>query len=241
MTFFNFLASHEGVGLRAAHGFLDESEIKALAERAEAHGGFITYRHDAKGCRGPDELNINFFDALSNPTDAAESSSTQVRRFIAAHAIMLSLAGLPGIYFHSLFGSRGDIAAAVTSGIPRRINRQKLKRAQLENELENPLSLRSQVYFLFTELLRKRRGHPAFHPCGRQEVLSCDERVFALLRVSPDGGRQALCLHNVSDQPVQLTIQLAADETGCSQREPLIPGGRLFVRLPPYDVHWIMD
>ena len=241
VTFFNFLASHEGIGLSAARDLLDESEIKGLVERAEAHGGFITYGHNVDGFRSPSELNINFFDALSNPTDTGESIFTQARRFIAAHAIMLSMAGVPGIYFHSLFGSRGDIAAAVTSGIPRRINRQKLKRASLENELENPLSLRSQVYFLFTELLRKRRSHPAFHPCGRQRVLSCDDRVFALHRFSPDGERQALCLHNVSNQPVQLTIHLADDELGGSGREPLIPGRKLSVRLPPYEVHWIMD
>ena len=241
VAFFNFLASHEGIGLSAVRGILDESEIQALVARAEAHGGFITYSHNSGNGRRPSELNINFFDALSNPTEAVESSFTQARRFIAAHAIMLSLAGLPGIYFHSLFGSRGDIAAAVTSSIPRRINRQKLKRSQLEHELENPISLRSQVYFPFTELLRKRRSHPAFHPCGRQRVLSCDDRVFALLRVSPDGERQALCLHNVSNQAVQLTIELADDEMGRSGKEPLIPGRKLSVRLPPYEVHWIMD
>src|SRR5262245_32114813 len=39
VTFFNFLASHEGIGLRAAGDFLDESEINALVERAQAHGG----------------------------------------------------------------------------------------------------------------------------------------------------------------------------------------------------------
>jgi hypothetical protein len=43
-------------------------------------------------------------------------------------AVKLCLQGVPAIYFHSLFGSRGDRLGAESRGIKRRINREKLER-----------------------------------------------------------------------------------------------------------------
>jgi hypothetical protein len=53
---------------------------------------------------------------LSWNTAATEPAELQVRRFLVAHAIMFALVGVPGIYFHSLFGSRNDRAGADASG-----------------------------------------------------------------------------------------------------------------------------
>jgi sucrose phosphorylase len=117
---------------------------------------------------------------------------------------MLSLQGVPGIYFHSLFGSRGDRTGAVTSGIHRRINRQKLQRPDLERELSMPATLRARVFGGFRDLLALRRAHRAFAPNAPQRVLNLDARVFAVLRESADGNDRVLCLHNVSGQPVQI-------------------------------------
>ena len=108
-TFFNFLASHDGIGLNPARGILPPAEIDFLVERCQAHGGFINYKHNADGSKSPYEMNIVYFDAVNDPA-AGESLETQVNRFMVAQAIMLSLAGVPGIYFHSLFGSRNDRA-----------------------------------------------------------------------------------------------------------------------------------
>ena len=125
VTFFNFLASHDGIGLNPARGILSDAEIDALVRRTLAHGGFISYKDMPDGSQAPYEMNINYLDALSNPA-ASEPAELAARKFLTAHAIMLSLQGVPGIYFHSLFGSRGDRAGAEASGIPRRINREKL-------------------------------------------------------------------------------------------------------------------
>ena len=201
-TFFNFLASHDGIGVNPVRGILGEDEIDALVRLAPAHGGYVSRKHDPEGTSSPYELNVNYFDALSDPA-AGEPEETGIRRFVAAHAIMLAMPGVPGIYFHSLFGSRGDRAGAETSGIPRRINRQKLARAGLESELADPSSRRARVLFELKTLLRQRQASPAFHPAGRCQVLATDPRVFALRRSSPDGAATALCLHNVSADTVR--------------------------------------
>jgi len=203
VTWFNFLASHDGVGVNPARGILSEAEIEALVARALAHGGFVSYKRNPDGSESPYEMNINYLDALSNPA-IGEPDELAAKKFLTAQAIMLSLQGVPGIYFHSLFGSRGDRAGAVTSGINRRINRQKFNRADLERELDDHTSLRARVFHGFRELLALRRAHGAFAPAAPQRVLNLDPRVFAVLRESVDGHDRVLCLHNVSGQAIQV-------------------------------------
>ncbi len=206
VTFFNFLASHDGIGLKPARGILSDAEIDALVTRTLEHGGFISYKDMPDGSRMPYEMNINYLDALSNPAEN-EPVEVAARRFLTAHAILLSLQGMPGIYFHSMFGSRGDPAGAVGSGIPRRINREKLNRARLEAELRDSDSLRARVLAGHRELLRIRQQHTAFGPAAPQSVLRFDSRVLALLRQSRDGTDTVLCLQNVSHESVPVHLQ----------------------------------
>jgi len=199
-TFFNFLASHDGIGVNPARGILSEGEIDAMIERTARHGGLVSYKNEAGGAQIPYELNINYFDALSDP-GADESLDTQVDRFMTAQAIMLALVGVPGIYFHSLFGSRSWRAGVESTGRNRTINRQKFDLAAFESELADEASLRYQVFRRYAQLLRARSASSAFHPHGEQKILDHGEAVFALLRVSPARNRRVLCLHNVSDRP----------------------------------------
>ena len=101
------------------------------------HGGLVSYKHNADGSQSPYEMNINYFDALSsnssNRQEIEIDLDLQVNRFIAAQAIMLSLLGVPGIYFHSLFGSRGWIEGVKQTGRNRTINREKLQFDKLQN------------------------------------------------------------------------------------------------------------
>jgi sucrose phosphorylase len=225
VTYFNFLASHDGIGLNPARGILNDAEIGALVQRTLEHGGLISYKDTPDGSRSPYEMNINYLDALSNPA-ASESVELAARKFLAAHAILLSLQGVPGIYFHSMFGSRGDRAGAESSGLPRRVNRQKLEREELEAELASPVSLRGQVFGGCRRDLQMRGRHAAFHPRGEQEVLAIDPRVFAVRRISPDGADRVLCLHNVSEETVPVP---AASRGGVGK----------ISRLSPYQVLWV--
>jgi glycosidase len=222
-TFFNFLSSHDGIGMNPARGILSQAEIDALVQRATDHGGFVSYKHNSDGSKSPYELNITYFDVLSNPA-AGEPEETQIQRFLVAHAIMFALSGVPGIYFHSLFGSRNDRPGAETSGIPRRINRQKLSRAELEAALARPDSLRLRVFTGLRKLLQQRRGNPAFAPGATQRLLELDSRIFALERISTSGRNRVLCLQNVANEPVSVgpTAKLKSAIT-----------------LAPYEVRWI--
>ncbi|MCK6539770.1 MAG: sugar phosphorylase [Anaerolineales bacterium] len=233
-TFFNFLASHDGIGLNPARGILSSADIDALVAQTLAHGGLISYKHNADGSTSPYEMNINYFDALSNP-NGDEPLDWQVNRFMAAQAIMLSLVGVPGIYFHSLFGSRNWREGVEMTKHNRTINRQKFTRAELESELADPASLRSKVFTRYRRLLAARSSTPAFDPHGAQQTLDVDKRVFAVLRTSPDESRQVLCLQNVTMEEIQ--IQNPLKKAARDLLTNRLHNGSL--SLKPYQSSWL--
>lgn len=198
-TFFNFLASHDGIGLNPVRGILSDADIDAMVARTQTLGGLISHKNNPNGTTSPYELNINYFDALSDPS-GAESVEIQVARFIAAQATMLSFIGVPGIYFHSLFGSRGWTEGVKQTGQNRTINREKCNLQSLERELADPVSRRHAVFRRYAQLLRVRAAHSAFHPNGRMQVLEAGSSIFAVERVAPDDREHVLCFQNVSNQ-----------------------------------------
>ncbi|MBM4429066.1 MAG: hypothetical protein FJ026_01790, partial [Chloroflexi bacterium] len=244
-AFFNFTASHDGIGLLPARGQLTEAQIQALIDTTLAHGGRVSWRSNADGSRSVYELNISYFDALSNPT-GGEPLALQVSRFMCSQAIMLALAGLPAVYVHSLLGSRSWHEGVARSGHNRTINRQKLDLTRLQEELADPTSLRHQVYQAYRRLLLARAGEAAFHPVGGQQVLSLGDGVFALLRTSPTSDSRLLCLHNVSAvaQSLQVETGSLGLDSGSARdlltaEESAIASGLLSLDLPPYAVRWL--
>ena len=248
VTFFNFLASHDGIGLNPARGILHPADIDALVEKTLEHGGLVSYKHNSDGTQSPYEMNINYFDALSNPqsvlqsalpppssAEGAESLDLQVSRFIAAQAIMLSLVGVPGIYFHSLFGSRGWLDGVTQTGRNRTINREKCDLTSLQRELADPQSLRARVFVRFYQLLSARSNSPAFDPHGTQKILDLHPSIFALERVSPNGTERVLCLHNVSLQKISLATDHGSG-TDLFTSQPLDVSQ---ISIDPYQILWI--
>ena len=241
VTFFNFLASHDGIGLMPTKGILDKTAVSAMAARVEALGGYVSYKSNGDGSKNAYELNINYLDALGDPTNPDESLETIASRFLASQAIMLALRGVPGIYFHSLFGSRGWREGAEENGRARTINRQKLNRADMEQELTDPASLRYRVYNGYTNLLQCRAEHAAFHPNGQQEILDLHHAVFAVRRISPDGETSILCLQNVSDETITLDLVIEQSLTDLLDGQVYEgKNGRLRLELRPYGVYWLV-
>ena len=220
-TFFNFLASHDGIGLNPARGILTNADIDSLVNKVIEHGGLISYKHNADGTQSPYEMNINYFDALSNP-NGNEPLELQVSRFIAAQSIMLSIIGVPGVYFHSLFGSRGWLEGVRQTGRNRTINREKLQFNELKKQLADENSLRSKVFTKYSELLKTRSTSPAFDPHGTQKIMDLHPSVFAAERTSPDGNARVLCLHNVSQKSVSFSMKDGSD-----------------IILQPYEILWL--
>jgi sucrose phosphorylase len=241
VTFFNFLASHDGIGLNPLRGLVPEAEIEEVVSRTKSHGGLVSYKNDVDGTQRPYELNINFFDALNDP-NADESMDLQVDRFVTAHAILFAMKGVPGIYFHSLVGSRSWLEGVKNSGHNRTINRKKFQWEELINIISDPDSRQARVFFRLRHLLKIRQRHTAFNPHSLQRVIECAPDVFCILRSSPDGLDHVLCLQNISGNPVSLTNLLLPVEILPNPRN-LINGKMVesngLLSIEPYHTLWL--
>jgi glucosylglycerate phosphorylase len=248
-TFFNFEASHDGVGVVPARGILTEAEVQVLADMVIAHGGQVSYKTNPDGSESPYELNGTLFDILSNPADTSEPWEQKRDRFLCSQAIMLALAGVPGIYVHSLFGSRNDHAGYARSGWKRDLNHERLTLSEIEGRLADSRSETARVFAGYRQLLQARRSAAAFHPAAPQRVLDLGPGLFALQRgPAEDGSDQTvLALHNVTarSQTVNLAEALASLHLPSAvPLRDLITGAAVEDRatsltLPPYRVVWL--
>jgi sucrose phosphorylase len=226
--FFNFLASHDGIGINPARGILSDNEIYALVNVCLERGGHVSLKRNPDASESPYELNINYLDALSAP---GEPEALSLRKFITAHALMFSLQGVPGIYFHSLFGSRGDRRGAEESGIKRRINRQKLSLADLESELSSTDSRRRKILTGIVSLLKQRSTNACFSPWSGQSILQGPPACFAVLRQASETREAMLCLHNVGASSLSTNFDSELQGLHLSK-----PGD---VALAAYETKWI--
>jgi hypothetical protein len=245
-TFLNFLASHDGIGLNPVRGILPESEIEALAREIEVRGGLVSKKTNVDGTQSTYELNINYFDALSG-AGPDEDEAARVRRCVTAHAILLAFRGVPAIYFHSLFGSRGWPAGAMQSGSNRSINREKLQRSALQRELADAGSRRAQVFQGLSRLLKIRAGNACFSPDASQRILDCSSGAFALMREAAGANRSTLCIHNVSPERQLVRVDVSGTSLAAPEVQELLSGrkmrgGRnLSLDLEPYESAWITN
>lgn len=205
-TFFNFTASHDGIGVRPITAILSDEQIGHLVAETERHGGFVSYRSMPDGSQSPYELNITYFDAITDPAISEANPDLAVRRFLVSQAIALAFMGMPAIYFHSLVGSRNDLAGVQETGQKRSINRAKLDFARTAEELEDSDSLRAKVLRSMLELIRLRAGNAAFHPLASQIIHHLHPGVFALERLARNGADRVIALHNVTEDPVRVSL-----------------------------------
>lgn len=244
-TFFNFLASHDGIGMMPVKNLLSKEDLEEAVRRTKELGGFISSKSNEDRSQSPYELNINYLDALGDPNSPNEDLSLIANRFLASQAIMLSLRGVPGIYFHSLFGSCNWCEGVEETGRYRTINRQKLHVNDLEADLSDPDTLAARVYNGYAQLLKVRREHPAFHPQGGQQILSIHENVFVVLRTALDERETILCLINVTDRTQTLLIDPEKWEMPNIGGSYDLLEGKEFrdlgeIRLAPYQIYWML-
>lgn len=190
----NFLSSHDGIGVTPARGILPPEELDRLASAVRDRGGVVSERATPGG-PVPYELNTTFFDALVDPTCPADR---RIRAFLSCHALMLSLAGLPALWFHSLVGSRNWKEGPALTGSKRSIHRERLDAELLDRELDDPASERHRVFRGLLRLLAARACRQAFDPDSPQRILDLGNPLFALVRGT--GPASVLAVVNVSDR-----------------------------------------
>ncbi|STI18095.1 sucrose phosphorylase [Escherichia coli] len=121
-TWFNFLASHDGIGLNPLRGLLPESEILELVEALQQEGALVNWKNNPDGTRSPYEINVTYMDALSRRESSDEE---RCARFILAPCDFVKFPRCASEYIQSILGSRNDYAGVEKLGYNRAINRKK--------------------------------------------------------------------------------------------------------------------
>ena len=242
-AFFNFLDSHDGIGILGAKGFLSDAQIDALCDSVRRGGGFVSMTSTGNGEETPYELNTTWFSAL-HPPGVDEPEVRQEERFMASRAVALVLRGVPGIYMLSMFASKNDLEAVSRDGVKRSINRSRLYEDKILEMFLDRNSTERHISERFMSLLEARVNEAAFHPNAPQEVLDLGSKVFCVKRTSVDGASQVLCIINVANEAVTVDVPLAeigmtgdlrdllcADEGAVQFNPPSL-------ELKPYQVSW---
>ena len=232
-TWFNFLASHDGIGLNPLRGILPESEILSLVEKLQQEVALVNWKNNPDGTRSPYEINVTYLDALSSQDSPDDE---RIARFILAHAVLLSFPGVPAVYIQSILGSRNDYEGVERLGYNRAINRKKYTAGQVDLELNNKQSIRHKIYSRLSEFIAIRRGERAFHPDAKAMFESLDEQILKIVRVADNGERITALFnfsHNVHTvyEKVLSGVELLSGQA--------IDGTEL--TLNPWQVMWIKE
>ena len=242
-AYFNFIASHDGIGLRPAEGLLEEEELQILIDTMQAFGGKVSMRALDDGQNKPYEINIALFDALKGTTKGEDHLG--IERFVCAHAIMFALEGIPGLYIHSLLGTRNDYLKLEHTQHNRSINRHRWDVEALEAALDDPQTSHAEVFKRLSHLLQIRTQQAAFHPNAVQFTLHLGDCLFGFWRQSMDRKQSIFCIYNISDSDQVLNlaeVNLIELDTWCdliSGRE--IQDTRAAVTLAPYEGLWLSN
>ena len=233
-TFFNFTASHDGIGVRPLEGIVESKELDKIVSVVKENGGDVSYKDNPDGSKSPYELNITYVDALLDK----KNKKSHADRFIASQVVALSLPGMPAIYIHSLLGTRNWQDGVEKTKRARTINRKKLVANEIEKQLSDKKSFCSRIFYPYMKLLEIRRKQPAFHPNAFFEILELDSRVFCIKRYS---SKQIIfSMINFSNENVTVTLRgnVPTFMLDLKTGKQIVTNG---VKLKPYKYVWFCD
>lgn len=243
-TLLNFTASHDGIGVRPLQGLLADEELDWIVGQVQERGGRVSMRRMSDGSDKPYELNITYFSALSDP----ESTDLGVARFLCSQAIALAFRGMPAVYFHSLVATPNWQEGVEELGHNRAINRRKYDIEELDGRLDEKGSVPNRVFERYTQMLKRRSAHAAFHPTAEQRVRDLGAAFFAFERTSTDANERLYCVFNLTAQEQRVSaseIEPSLGQSGTALQDVLAGrelkvGKQRILAFAPYQAMWIL-
>ena len=243
-AYLNFIASHDGIGMRPAEGLLSDDEISKMLERLKKNGSQFSMRKLSSNEDKVYEANISLFSALQF-TDIDKEGNFVLERFIASHCIILAIEGVPAFYFNSFFATKNDDKSYLNSEVKRDLNRHKWDYSNLEAMLKDKNSVENICYELLKKLISIRKVQPAFHPNATQFTLNLNKNIFSVWRQSRDRRQSIFAITNVTSKKIDLNtnmINLIDDEQWYDLLKPEISfKDEQKIKLDPYQTIWITN
>ena len=197
--YLNFIASHDGIGIRPTEGILNEKTLSSFLKRLKKNGSKFSYRKVQNKSKKVYEANITVFDALRK-SDFDPKGLFFLERYVSAHAIMISFEGIPAVYFNSLFGKSNDEAKYIITGNNRDVNRYKWNFNNITTKLRDKKSKQSIFYRNIGALLEIKRKQKAFHPNASRFNINLGSKIFCFKRISKDKKQSIICMTNLSSK-----------------------------------------
>ena len=197
--YLNFIASHDGIGIRPTEGILNEKTLSSFLKRLKKNGSKFSYRKVQNKSKKVYEANITVFDALRK-SDFDPKGLFFLERYVSAHAIMISFEGIPAVYFNSLFGKSNDEAKYIITGNNRDVNRYKWNFNNITTKLRDKKSKQSIFYRNIGALLEIKRKQKAFHPNASRININLGPKIFCFKRISKDKKQSIICMTNLSSK-----------------------------------------
>ena len=198
-NYLNFIASHDGIGMRPIEGILSTNTQKKFLSRLKKNGGEFSYRKVQGVKKKVYEANITLFNAFKY-SDFDKSGIFGFERYMAAHTIMISFDGIPAIYFNSMFGNSNDNSKYIISGNKRDLNRYRWNKDKIEDHLKDQNSKQNKYYKNMSNILAIRSKQKAFHPNAIRKTLKLGDNFFGLKRVSTDNKQSIYCITNMTSK-----------------------------------------
>ena len=202
-TLFNFTASHDGVGLRALEGLMNEQRIKDLLINCEKRGGLVSHRRLSNGDDKPYELNISWWSAMED--SSRDSNRFQFERFILTQLLVMALKGVPAFYLPALLASENDIKSFSMTGQRRDLNREKFKSDNLLSVLNNPESYANKNIKYLRNAMDVRSKLKQFHPCSEMECLSKGRSDIVVIKRGK-GTKSVFAIHNMTENKINYQL-----------------------------------
>lgn len=242
-AYFNFTASHDGVGLRPVEGLLPQQDIETMIETVQNHGGLISMRKGNDDKQHPYEMNVSLFDALKGTITGEDDY--QIQRFICSQTIAMALEGIPAFYIHSLLATPNDQNGVELSGHNRAINRHRWNYPELRKHLKDEGSNQSKILNTIKDRIHIRTQQPAFHPNATQFTLQLGDQLFGFWRQSIDRAQSIFSVNNMSNERVNVPL-MSLNLIGGDDWVDLLTGERLSeevseITFEPYQSRWISN
>nr|WP_245157308.1 sugar phosphorylase [Prochlorococcus marinus] len=202
-TLFNFTASHDGVGLRALEGLMNERRIKELLINCERRGGLVSHRRLSNGEDKPYELNISWWSAMED--SGRDPNRYQFKRFILTQLLVLALKGVPAFYLPALLASENDIKSFSMTGQRRDLNREKFKSDNLLSVLNNPESNANKNLKYLRNAMDIRSTLKQFHPNSEMKCLSKGRSDIVVIKRG-NGPQSVFTIHNVTENKINFQL-----------------------------------
>ena len=239
-SYLNFIASHDGIGMRPTEGLFNQKVLNNFLKRLKKNGSKFSYRKVLNKTKKVYEANITVFDALKK-SDYDQKGKFYFERYLSAHAIMISFEGIPAVYFNSIFGTANDEAKFIITGNNRDINRYKWNLKNISNKLKDSKTKQNKFYNSICNLLKIRRNQKAFHPNASRINIDLGRKIYGFKRISEDKKQTILCVTNLSSKIQTIKIDKKNQKMKNLLSSKINIMNKKFLILKPFETIWLSN